>query len=154
MRGSWRAAAALLAGTVFGAGLSIASMTDPRKVLNFLDVAGTWDGSLLFVLGGAVVVAFVGYRVVLARGRPLLGDRFQLPLGTSIDAALVGGAVLFGLGWGLAGYCPGPAVASLGLGNPEAAWFVPALVVGTLAHRWQARRRRRDAQEAAASDRA
>ena len=154
MSGSWRAAAALLAGTVFGAGLSIARMTDPRKVLNFLDVTGAWDASLMFVLGGAVVVAFVGYRVVLARGRPLLDDRFHLPPGASIDAALVGGAVLFGLGWGLAGYCPGPAVASLAFGNPEAAWFLPALAVGALAQRWQARRRRRDAQEAAASDRA
>jgi len=154
MSGSWRAAAALLAGTVFGAGLSIARMTDPRKVLNFLDVTGAWDASLIFVLGGAVVIAFVGYRIVLARRQPLLDDRFHLPPGGSIDAALVGGAVLFGLGWGLAGYCPGPAVASLAFGNPEAAWFLPALAVGALAQRWQARRRRRDAQEAAASDRA
>jgi hypothetical protein len=138
----WRAGAALLCGAVFGAGLGIAQMTDPRKVLNFLDLAGAWDASLLFVLGGAVVFAFAGYRVVLRRARPSFDDRFHLPTSTSVDAALVGGAVLFGLGWGLAGYCPGPAIASLGLRNPEALWFIPALMLGALAQRWRERRRR------------
>jgi uncharacterized membrane protein YedE/YeeE len=138
-----RVGAALLCGLVFGAGLAIAQMTDPRKVLNFLDLAGPWDASLLFVLGGAVVVAFAGYRIVLRRAKPLLDDRFHLPQSTSVDAALIGGAVLFGLGWGLAGYCPGPAIASLGLHDPEAPWFVPALALGALAQRWRARQRRR-----------
>jgi len=143
--------AALLAGTVFGAGLSIARMTDPRKVLNFLDLTGHWDGSLLFVLGGAVVVAFAGYRIVLGRATPLFDDRFHLPASTSIDAALIGGAVLFGIGWGLAGYCPGPAIASLGLHDPEAAWFVPALAVGALTHRWRERRRGEASREPSSS---
>ncbi len=141
MSSPYRAVSASLAGIVFGAGLGIARMTDPRKVLNFLDLAGAWDGSLPFVLGGAVVVAFAGYRVVLKRSRPLFEDRFHLPATASIDAALIGGAVLFGIGWGLAGYCPGPAIASLGLRNPETAWFLPALVVGALANRWRERRR-------------
>ena len=136
-----RAGAALLAGAVFGAGLTVAQMTDPRKVLAFLDLAGAWDASLLFVLGGAVLVTFAGYRGVLRRGAPLLGDRFHLPTATSIDPALIGGALLFGLGWGVGGYCPGPAIASLGLGNPEALWFIPSMAVGALAQRWQARRR-------------
>jgi uncharacterized protein len=136
-----RSFAALLAGVVFGAGLTTAQMTDPRKVLNFLDVAGSWDASLLFVLGGAVLLAFAGYRVVLRRATPLFGDRFHLPTARSIDAALVGGATLFGLGWGLGGYCPGPAIASLGLSNPEMPWFVPAMALGALAQRWQGRRR-------------
>jgi uncharacterized membrane protein YedE/YeeE len=139
-RGAARALAALLVGVVFGAGLAIAQMTDPRKVLNFLDLTGRWDASLLFVLGGAVAVAFVGYRVVLRRAKPLFDDAFHLPTSTAIDAALVCGAVLFGLGWGLAGYCPGPAIASLGLDNPETLWFLPALALGAFAQRWRARR--------------
>lgn len=148
-QGLHRAVAALLAGTVFGAGLAVAQMTAPRKVLNFLDLAGAWDPSLLFVLGGAVVLAFAGYRVVLRRSRPLFDDRFHLPSSTAIDAALIGGAVLLGLGWGLAGYCPGPAIASLGLRNPEALWFVPALALGALAQRWRALRGRRAAVDPA-----
>lgn len=144
-----RIGAALLSGLVFGAGLAIAQMTDPRKVLNFLDLAGTWDASLLFVLGGAVAVAFAGYRVVLRQAKPLLDDRFHLPQSTSVDVALIGGAVLFGLGWGLAGYCPGPVIASLGLHDPEALWFVPALALGALAQRWRARQRPSSAADTA-----
>ena len=132
-----RAVAALLAGTVFGVGLSLAQMIDPRKVLGFLDVAGDWDPSLLFVLGGAVLVSVLGFRFVLRRQVPLIDDRFRLPTATAVDAALVTGATIFGVGWGLGGYCPGPAVASLGFGNPEALWFVPAMMIGAGLQRWR-----------------
>jgi hypothetical protein len=135
-----RALAALLAGTVFGVGLALAQMTDPLKVLGFLDLAGAWDASLLFVLGGAVVLATAGYRVVLRRRAPLLDERFHLPTATAIDRPLLLGSALFGIGWGLAGYCPGPAVASLGFGNPEALWVAPALLAGAALQRWQAGR--------------
>lgn len=132
-----RAGAALLAGTVFGAGLALAQMIDPRKVLAFLDVAGDWDPSLLFVLSGAVLVAALGFRFVLRRQAPLIDDRFRLPAATAVDAALVSGAAIFGVGWGLGGYCPGPAIASLGFGNPEALWFVPAMMMGAGLQRWR-----------------
>jgi uncharacterized protein len=132
-----RAVAALLAGIVFGAGLALAQMIDPRKVLGFLDVAGDWDPSLLFVLGGAVLVAVLGFRFVLRRQAPLIDDRFRLPTATAVDAALITGATIFGIGWGLGGYCPGPAIASLGFGNPEALWFVPAMMIGAGLQRWR-----------------
>ncbi len=135
-----RALAALVSGLVFGVGLALAQMTDPRKVLGFLDVAGAWDASLLFVLGGAVLLAGVAFRFVLKRRAPLLAERFQLPTATAIDRPLLLGSALFGIGWGLAGYCPGPAIASLGFGNVEALWIVPALFAGAALQRWQASR--------------
>lgn len=137
-----RIAAALLSGTVFGVGLSVAQMTDPRKVLAFLDVAGAWDASLLFVLGGAVAVTAVGWRWALRRSQPVLADAFQHPppITARPDVRLLAGAVLFGIGWGIAGYCPGPALASVGQGNAEALWLVPALVAGAGLRRWQVRR--------------
>jgi uncharacterized membrane protein YedE/YeeE len=122
--------AALAAGVVFGIGLTLAQMTDPRKVLNFLDVAGTWDPSLLFVLGGATGLALLAFRFVLRRPTPLFDARFHLPQATAVNARLVAGSALFGIGWGLAGYCPGPAFASIGLGNAEALWIVPAMLAG------------------------
>jgi uncharacterized membrane protein YedE/YeeE len=133
--------AAALAGAVFGVGLALAQMVDPRKVLGFLDLTGAWDASLLFVLGGAVLVAAAGFRFVLKRSAPKFGDRFHISNWTAVDRPLIVGSALFGIGWGLAGYCPGPAIASLGFGNPEALWFVPAMVAGTGLQRWQARRR-------------
>ncbi|HET7867111.1 MAG TPA: DUF6691 family protein [Burkholderiaceae bacterium] len=136
-----RALAALVAGAVFGTGLAVAQMIDPRKVLGFLDVAGDWDASLLFVLGGAVVLAAVAFRVVLRRPAPLWDDCFHLSARQGIDAPLLLGAALFGIGWGLAGYCPGPAIASLAFGNSEAWWFVPAMAAGAALQRWQARAR-------------
>ena len=139
-RSAWAATSALLAGVIFGVGLALAQMIDPLKVLGFLDVAGRWDPSLMFVLGGAVVVTAVGYHFVLRRPAPVLGDRYLLPTRKRIDAALVVGAAIFGVGWGLGGYCPGPAISSLGLGNPEALWFVPAMVLGAGLQRWQVRR--------------
>lgn len=132
----------LLAGTVFGLGLGVSQMVDPRKVLGFLDVAGAWDPSLMFVLGGAVGMAALGFRWVLRQPAPRLGGRFHLSRAVAVDAPLVAGAALFGVGWGLAGYCPGPAIASFGFGNPEALWFVPAMLAGAGLQRWQLRRRR------------
>jgi hypothetical protein len=123
---------------VFGAGLAIAQMIDPRKVLGFLDVAGAWDASLLFVLGGAVVLAGVGFRIVFRRTAPLWDDSFHLPTAKAIDRPLLLGSALFGIGWGLAGYCPGPAIGSLAYGNGEALWFVPALAAGAALQRWSA----------------
>jgi uncharacterized membrane protein YedE/YeeE len=134
-----RSLAALLTGTIFGLGLAVAQMTNPNKVLNFLDIAGAWDASLLLVLSGAAVVATVGYRWVLKLQTPLLGDHFHLPTSRAIDAPLVAGAAIFGIGWGLGGFCPGPALSSLGFGNTEALWFVPAMVLGAGLQRWQPR---------------
>lgn len=131
---------ALLAGSVFGLGLALSQMVDPHKVLNFLDVAGPWDASLLFVLGGAVVLAAAGFRVLMGRGAPLLDSRFHPSARQGLDTGLVAGSVLFGLGWGLAGYCPGPAIASLALGNAEALWFLPAMAAGAGLRRWQSAR--------------
>jgi uncharacterized membrane protein YedE/YeeE len=131
----------LLSGIVFGLGLGLSQMVDPNKVLNFLDVAGAWDPSLMLVLGGAVGVAALGYRLVMRLPAPLLGERFHFSHATAIDAPLLVGALLFGVGWGLAGYCPGPAIASLGFGNPEALWLLPAMLAGIGLHRWQLRRR-------------
>lgn len=129
-RGVVKIAAGYLAGLLFGLGLAISGMTDPARVLGFLDVAGAWDPTLMFVLGGAVVTAFVGYRVVFARGEPLFSGSFQLPTKQTLDGKLLGGAALFGIGWGLSGYCPGPAIASVGgLSIPLLALLI-AMVAG------------------------
>lgn len=135
-----RAAAALACGSLFGLGLAVAQMVDPRKVLAFLDLAGAWDASLLFVLGAAVMMAGVGFALLRRRAAPLLDSAFHPPATTALDAPLIAGSALFGIGWGLAGYCPGPAIASLGFGNAEALWFVPAMLAGTALRRWTARR--------------
>lgn len=120
----------LALGLLFGIGLVISGMSDPAKVLNFLDLAGTWDPSLAFVMGGAVIVAFVGYRLVLKRGRPLVGTRFHLPTRTDLEPRIVVGPAIFGLGWGLGGFCPGPALTALGLAAPGTLAFVPAMFIG------------------------
>jgi uncharacterized membrane protein YedE/YeeE len=135
-----RALAAGASGFIFGIGLALAQMIDPRKVLAFLDVGGAWDASLAFVMGGAVLAAALGFHFIVRRPHPLLDLRFHLPQATTVDRRLLAGAALFGLGWGAAGYCPGPAIASLGFANPEAVWFVPALLAGAGLQRWQARR--------------
>jgi len=133
---------ALASGTLFGLGLAVAQMTDPRKVLNFLDFAGTWDPSLLLVLGGATGLSVLAFRFILARRAPLLDAQFHLPPPQAqVDLPLIAGSALFGIGWGLAGYCPGPALASLGFGNAEALWVVPAMVAGSCLQRWQATRK-------------
>jgi uncharacterized membrane protein YedE/YeeE len=132
--------AALAAGLVFGCGLALAQMIDPRKVLGFLDLAGAWDASLMFVLGGAVALTALGFRFVLRRDTPWFEQRFRLPGAAAIDPPLIVGSAIFGIGWGLAGYCPGPAIASLAFGNVEALWFVPAMLAGAGLARWQVRR--------------
>lgn len=129
----------LVAGVVFGLGLAVAEMTNPLKVLDFLDLAGNWDPSLAFVMGGAVLVTLVAFRFVLRRPVPLYGERFHLPTLTQLDRKLLGGAALFGIGWGLAGYCPGPALATILSGNSETWLFVPAMLVGGALQRWQSR---------------
>lgn len=120
----------LALGLLFGLGLVVSGMSDPAKVLNFLDLFGTWDPSLAFVMGGAVAVAFVGYRLVFARGRPVTGDTFHLPEWTEIDRRVIAGPAIFGFGWGLSGFCPGPAITALGLGAAGTLAFVPAMLAG------------------------
>lgn len=122
--------AAFAVGIVFGIGLTIAQMVNPAKVLSFLDLAGNWDPSLAFVMGGGAGVAAVGYRLVLRRSRPILADAFQTPTRTDLDARLIIGGGLFGIGWGIAGLCPGPALAVLALGRSEAVIFVLAMMTG------------------------
>lgn len=120
-------------GVIFGLGIMISGMIDPAKVLNFFDIAGTWDPSLAFVMGGALSVTAVGYRLVLRRAAPFAAPRFQLPTKTDLDARLIGGAGIFGIGWGIAGFCPGGALPALGTGRGEVFVFVAALVAGILA---------------------
>jgi uncharacterized membrane protein YedE/YeeE len=110
-------------------------MTRTSKVLDFLDVSGHWDPSLLLVLGGALVVTAISFRFILRRSRPLLEERFHLPQRSDVDLRLVTGASLFGVRWGISGYCPGPAIAQLATPSWETAVFVPALFLGALLHR-------------------
>ena len=125
-----REAVNFLAGLIFGLGLLISGMANPAKVQNFLDLAGTFDPGLIFVMAGAVVVTFIGYRLVLRRERPILADRFYLPAASIIDGRLFLGAALFGIGWGLSGFCPGPAIVSLPLLAKGTLIFVPAMLAG------------------------
>jgi len=122
-----------LIGLIFGVGISISGMANPAKVLNFFDIAGTWDPSLVFVMGGAVVVAFFGYKIVLRRPAPVLDAKFHLPDNPRIDARLLGGSALFGVGWGIAGFCPGGALPALGTGQIDVFVFVAALIAGIFA---------------------
>ncbi|MCR6631982.1 MAG: YeeE/YedE family protein [Magnetospirillum sp.] len=121
---------AFFAGLLFGTGLLLSGMADPANVLGFLDVAGAWNPTLAFVMAGGLSVTFLGYRLGLKRPAPLCDDRFRLPTSVAIDARLIGGAAVFGLGWGLAGYCPGPAFAAAGGGFTEAIVFAAAMVAG------------------------
>lgn len=125
----------LMAGALFGLGLAVAQMTNPLKVQNFLDVAGDWDPSLAFVMGAAVLITLMMFRVVLKCASPLLGERFHLPTLLKVDRPLIMGAALFGVGWGMTGYCPGPALATLLSGNDEVLLFVPAMLLGGFLHR-------------------
>ncbi|NND59653.1 MAG: YeeE/YedE family protein [Gammaproteobacteria bacterium] len=129
-----REIAGLAVGTVFGLGLAVSQMANPEKVLAFLTVVGDWDPSLLFVMGGATVVAFIGYRWIMGN-TPLFAERQFLPGNSQIDARLIGGAAIFGIGWGLAGYCPGPALTGLGSGSMEPFIFVAAMIAGSLVAR-------------------
>jgi uncharacterized membrane protein YedE/YeeE len=122
--------AAFVSSLLFGLGLVVSGLIDPAKVLGFLDVAGNWDPSLALTMAAAIVTTALGYRLAFAKGAPMFERSFQLPAGTTIDARLIAGASLFGIGWGLVGYCPGPAVAGLASANRSTAMFVLAMVVG------------------------
>jgi uncharacterized protein len=121
-------------GLIFGVGLLLSGMSDPAKVLNFLDLGGIasggWDPSLAFVMAGAVAVTFVGFRFVLRRPQPLFAERFHLPTRRELDLRIIAGPALFGIGWGLAGFCPGPALTALGFGSRAAFIFVAAMLGG------------------------
>ena len=125
------------AGLLFGVGLALSGMTDPAVVLGFLDVAGAWNPALLFVMVGAVPVTFLGYRLAFGRGRPWLAGGFDLPKRRAVDRPLLLGAALFGAGWGLAGYCPGPALASLPSLLPGTLVFLAAMLGGLWLVRWR-----------------
>ncbi|UUC91656.1 MULTISPECIES: YeeE/YedE family protein [Comamonas] len=123
-------------GLVFGLGLIISGMTDPGKVLGFLDLAGLWDPSLALVMGGAVLVGLFAFTLARKRSTSVLGGPMQLPTARQIDRRLVLGSLAFGVGWGIAGFCPGPAIVSLGAGEPKAVVFVLAMLAGMGAFEW------------------
>lgn len=127
--------AVFVAGVLFAVGLSVGGMTQPAKVVNFLDVAGHWDASLAFVMGGALLVYFPLYRIITQRNTPLFAARFLLPTRNDIDGKLVVGAAVFGVGWGLGGFCPGPALTSVGAVVPAGLIFTAAMVGGFFIHR-------------------
>lgn len=120
----------LLCGLVFGIGLVVSGMSNPAKVLNFLDLAGNWDPSLAFVMAGATTVTFLGYRLLQSRSQPLFSDQFHMPVSRAIDRPLLAGAACFGLGWGLGGFCPGPAVTALPLLAEGTLVFVSCMLLG------------------------
>ncbi|AVQ85660.1 MULTISPECIES: YeeE/YedE family protein [unclassified Variovorax] len=124
------ALASLLAGLVFGLGLIVSGMANPAKVLGFLDLAGAWDPSLAFVMAGAIAVAMVGFLAARRRTLSILGAQMRLPSARRIDRRLVLGSLLFGVGWGVAGFCPGPGLVALGMGEPKALVFVAAMLAG------------------------
>ncbi|MFZ2725526.1 MAG: YeeE/YedE family protein [Methylococcaceae bacterium] len=127
---------ALISGVLFGVGLSLAQMINPNKVQNFLDITGQWDASLLFVMLGALPVALIAFRLVLKRPTPIFTEQFQLSPKKDTDKRLIIGSAIFGIGWGLAGYCPGPAVAGLGLFSFESIIMVVAIYLGFVSYYW------------------
>ena len=135
--------AVLISGLLFGTGVTISGMVNPMKVLNFMDISGQWDATLIIVMGAGLAVTLAGYRLVFRRMAPLFEPRFKLPVKKSIDLKLLVGATLFGLGWGISGFCPGPAVASMVFGRAESITFVVAMAAGMVAtlqflNRWRA----------------
>lgn len=126
---------ALLSGILFGAGLAVSDMVNPARVLGFLDIAGSWDPTLAFVMGGAVLASAIGYLVSQRVRAPLFGGSFSIPENRQLDSQLIGGAALFGIGWGLVGFCPGPAVAALVYGMWQPWLFVAAMIVGMVLQR-------------------
>lgn len=121
---------AAVIGLIFGLGLIVSGMANPSKVLNFLDLAGDWDPSLAFVMGGAIFVGLFAFRFASRLQRSFLGEAMRLPTATNLDRRLIVGSLLFGIGWGLAGYCPGPALVSLTMGNPRSIIFIIAMLAG------------------------
>jgi len=132
----------LLAGLVFGLGLIVSGMANPAKVLGFLDLAGAWDPSLVLVMAGAVAVGTLAFAVAGRRSRSLIGADMKLPSARHIDRRLVVGSTLFGMGWGIAGFCPGPGLVALGMGEGKALVFVAAMLVGMGVFEWMERRGR------------
>ena len=122
----------LMSGLLFGAGVTISGMVNPMKVLNFMDIFGRWDATLILVMGAALAVTLMGYQIIFKRTAPLFAASFRLPTSKDIDAKLLGGAALFGLGWGISGFCPGPAVASVVFGRTESITFVIAMAAGMI----------------------
>jgi hypothetical protein len=129
--------ASLLAGTLMGAGLMISGMMNPNKVLSFLDIFGNWDPTLIFVMGGAIFSALPGFWLSRRLTKPLLANNFQLPDKKNFDRRLVGGAAIFGVGWGLVGLCPGPAISAITTGSPQVIVFVISMTVGMAFYRWK-----------------
>ena len=127
-----RLLASLAAGILFGLGLVISQMVNPAKIIGFLDIAGNWDPTLLVVMAGALLVATPAFRLVLKRPQPLFASSFSLPTKTDLEPRLIGGAALFGIGWGLSGFCPGPAVTALVALEPTVPIFVLAMLAGAL----------------------
>lgn len=132
---------ALLTGLIFGIGLILSGMANPAKVLGFLDLAGAWDPSLAFVMAGAIAVGAMGFSIAGQRPVSWLGSQMKLPAATQIDRRLVFGGALFGIGWGIAGFCPGPALTALGMGQPKALVFVSAMLAGMGLYEYLERRR-------------
>lgn len=131
---------ALLSGLLFGAGLAASDMNNPERVQGFLDLFGNWDPALMFVMGGALAIAVPCFQIILRkRHTPLLAKRFYLPLNKAIDKDLILGAILFGMGWAIVGYCPGPALAAIGYGYTDVFIFVAAMLVGAKVHQLQKR---------------
>ncbi|TRX56461.1 YeeE/YedE family protein [Thalassomonas sp. M1454] len=122
---------ALVCGVLFGAGLTVAQMVSPNKVLNFLDLAGTWDASLAFVMGGALVIYIITYQLIIKKMKaPVCAQEFALPEQKNVDKRLITGSALFGIGWGISGICPGPAIANLSSGNVKVIVFILAMTLG------------------------
>jgi uncharacterized membrane protein YedE/YeeE len=131
-----RTIVALFSGALFGLGLAVSGMTNPAKIIGFLDLAGEWDPTLAFVMGGALLVTIPAFRLILGRQRPILAGDFALPAKSTLDARLLGGAALFGVGWGLSGFCPGPAVAALVTGLAPVFAFGAAMMAGMVLYAW------------------
>ena len=121
-----------ICGLLFGSGLTISNMINPTKIQNFLDITGNWDPSLALVMLSALIITFLGYRLALKNPAPILGEKFMMPLKQAVDKSLVIGSSIFGIGWGLAGYCPGPAITALGLGFTDAFLFVAGMILGLI----------------------
>ena len=135
------ALSAWLSGLVFGLGLIVSGMANPAKVLGFLDLAGAWDPSLALVMGGAVAVGFFAFLIAKNRTRSFIGAEMKLPTASAIDSRLLAGSALFGAGWGVVGFCPGPGLVALGMGEPKALVFVAAMLVGMMIFSWLEKRK-------------
>ena len=135
------ALSALLSGLVFGLGLIVSGMANPAKVLGFLDLAGEWDPSLALVMAGAIAVGFFAFLIAKNRTRSFIGAEMKLPTASAIDSRLLVGSALFGAGWGVAGFCPGPGLVALGMGEPKALVFVAAMLVGMVIFSWLEKRK-------------